>query len=121
MSLISEIHYFRIPVINLEESIEWYTECLGLKLRRKKNEELAVIEIGDGPLLILVKADKDSRGHFIRDGNLEFSIGFASAQIHKLYEHLIKHEVKVDEMKEEEGHYYFHFYDPSGNKLQVHW
>lgn len=23
--------------------------------------------------------------------------------------------------KEDDGHLYFHFYDPSGNKLQVHW
>jgi len=121
MSFINEVHYFRIPVNNLGESIRWYTECLGLKLRRKKENELAVMEIGEGPLLILVEADKDSRGHFIRDGCIEFSIGFTSPEIHKFYEHLITQKVSVDEMKEEEGHYFFHFYDPSGNKLQVHW
>lgn len=121
MSFINEIHYFRIPVKDLEESVRWYTTCLGLKLRRKKEDELAVIEFGEGPLLILVKADEDSRGHFIKEGNLEFSVGFTSAEIHKFYEYLIEQEVRVDEMKEEEGHYYFHFYDPSGNKLQVHW
>ncbi|WP_438350678.1 VOC family protein [Paenibacillus sp. FA6] len=58
MTFIGEIHYFRIPVTNLEDSVNWYTTCLGLKLRIRK---------------------------------------------------------------EDDGHYYFHFFDPSGNKLQVHW
>jgi hypothetical protein len=29
--LIEEIHYFRLPVIELDDSIRWYTECLGLE------------------------------------------------------------------------------------------
>lgn len=121
MSFINDIHYFRLPVIELDESVNWYKQVLGFTLRRKKNEELAVMEIGDGPLLILVKADKESRGHFVVNGNLEFCVGFTSPEIHKLYENLLNQNVTVDEMKEEDGHYYFHFYDPSGNKLQVHW
>jgi hypothetical protein len=38
-----------------------------------------------------------------------------------LRQQLIEQGVEVDEMKEDNGHFYFHFYDPSGNKLQVHW
>jgi catechol-2,3-dioxygenase len=120
MSLIEDIHYFRIPVISLEESVTWYTECLGFQLRRL-NEDLAVFELKEGPLLVLVKADSSSRGHFIKDGKPEFSVGFTCPEIHKLRQHLIEQNVEVDEMKEEEGHFYFHFYDPSKNKLQAHW
>lgn len=120
MSLIEEIHYFRIPVISLEDSIKWYSECLGFKLRRQ-SEDLVVFELKEGPLLVLVKADKDSRGHFIKNGSPEFSVGFTSSEIHILRQQLIEKGVEVDEMKEDNGHFYFHFYDPSGNKLQVHW
>ncbi|QGQ96097.1 VOC family protein [Paenibacillus psychroresistens] len=119
-SLIEEIHYFRIPVSELEDSVRWYTECLGFKLRRM-TEELAVVELNAGPLLILVKADSDSRGHFTRNGEFEFAVGFTSPNIQRLRESLIESGVEVDDMKEEDGHFFFHFFDPSGNKLQAHW
>jgi catechol 2,3-dioxygenase-like lactoylglutathione lyase family enzyme len=119
-ALIEEIHYFRIPVIELDDSIRWYTEILGFTIRRK-TDELAVVELNTGPLLVLVKADPDSRGHFTRNDLLEFSIGFTSPNIHRLREVLIEQGVEVDEMKEEDGHFFFHFFDPSGNKLQAHW
>lgn len=118
-SLIHEMHYFRIPVLNLQKSITWYTECLGFQLRHTDGK-LAVIELGSGPLLILLKADSDSRGHFTINGQAEFSIGFTTSNINELHTYLTNQDVKVDEMQEDNGHSYFHFFDPSGNKLQVH-
>ena len=78
-SLLDHIHYFRIPVIDLKASVEWYTTCLGLNVRFS-NDELAVLELTSGPLLVLVEADKDSRGHFTIDGHPEFSIGFTTSK-----------------------------------------
>jgi len=118
--LIEEIHYFRIPVADLSVSVSWYTECLGLTLRRREGDK-AVLELPAGALLVLVQADEHSRGHFSVDGQAEFSIGFSSPEIHRLRQHLSEQGVTVDEMKEDNGHFYFHFFDPSGNKLQAHW
>lgn len=84
-------------------------------------EELAVIELNVGPLLVLVQADLESRGHFTKNGQPEFAVGFTSPNIHLLRERLVEHGVIVDEMKEDHGHLYFHFFDPNGNKLQAHW
>jgi catechol 2,3-dioxygenase-like lactoylglutathione lyase family enzyme len=119
-SYLEEIHYFRIPVTDLEGSIDWYTNVLLLTLRRQ-TEGRAVFAVGEGPLLVIVKADADSRGHFLIEGTPEFSVGFTCPDIHGFRDCLIKRGVQVDHMQEEEGHYYFHFYDPSGNKLQAHW
>ncbi|WP_430786648.1 VOC family protein [Virgibacillus flavescens] len=88
---------------------------------KHRNEELAVFELKDGPLLTLVKADCNSRGHFTINGQVEFSIAFTSPNLKQLREHLLKQMVQVDEIQEDNGHYFFHFYDPSGNKLQAHW
>ncbi|MBA2176040.1 VOC family protein [Halobacillus locisalis] len=117
--LLSSIHYFRIPVVNLKESIKWYSECLKLKMRFDKGE-LAVFEVGTGPLLVLVEADKDSRGHFLKDGQAEFSIGFTTSDIQSLHDYLVDQHVTVESIMEEEGHRFFYFYDLDGNKLQVH-
>ena len=65
--LIEEIHYFRIPVADLSVSVSWYTECLGLTLRRREGDK-AVLELPAGALLVLVQADEHSRGHFSVDG-----------------------------------------------------
>ena len=119
-SFLEEIHYFRIPVVDLEASARWYAEVLRLVLRRQTDER-AVFAVGDGPLLVLVIADADSRGHFLRGGLPEFSVGFTCPDIHGFRGNLLVQSVQVDEMQEEDGHYYFHFYDPSGNKLQAHW
>lgn len=119
-SYLDEIHYFRIPVTDLEGSVDWYTNVLGLTLRRQ-TEGRAVFAVGGGPLLVIVKADVDSRGHFLIGGSPEFSVGFTCQDIHNFREYLIKQGAQADPMEEEDGHYYFHFYDPSGNKLQAHW
>ncbi|MCM3718995.1 VOC family protein [Fictibacillus phosphorivorans] len=116
---IHEMHYFRIPVTNLQASITWYTECLGFQLKHSDGK-LAVIELSSGPLLILIQGDPDSKGHFTINGKAEFSIGFTTSAINELYTYLKDQNVKVDDMQEDNGHSYFHFYDPSGNKLQVH-
>jgi catechol 2,3-dioxygenase-like lactoylglutathione lyase family enzyme len=118
-SLINGIHYFRIPVIDLGESVKWYTECLGFKLRHNRGD-LAVLELKTGPLLVLVQADKDSRGHFTINDQPEFSIGFTTSEIEKLHKHLSDHGIEVDEIQMDNGHHFFYFYDPTGNKLQVH-
>ncbi|WP_261129707.1 VOC family protein [Bacillus sp. Marseille-Q3570] len=118
-SLLSEIHYFRIPVNDLSESVAWYTERLGFTLRHN-NGELAVMALQSGPLFVLVQADRDSRGHFTINGQAEFSVGFTTADIQALHNDLADQGIKVDEIHEDNGHSYFHFFDPSGNKLQVH-
>jgi catechol 2,3-dioxygenase-like lactoylglutathione lyase family enzyme len=117
---LDEIHYFRIPVTDLEGSVDWYSNVLGLQLRAQ-TESRAVFAVGEGPLLVIVKADADSRGHFLIEGSPEFSVGFTCSDIHNFREYLIEQGSPVELMQEEDGHYYFHFYDPSGNKLQAHW
>lgn len=119
-SFLDQIHYFRIPVTNLEISVQWYADVLGLVLRRQTVER-AVFEIGEGPLLVIVEADAESRGHFYLHGKPEFSVGFSCPDIHTFREYLIDRGVETEPMREEDGHYHFHFYDPSGNKLQAHW
>jgi catechol 2,3-dioxygenase-like lactoylglutathione lyase family enzyme len=118
-SYLEEIHYFRVPVTDLEQSISWYTETLGLQLRFSQ-EDLAVLALKSGPLYVLVKADNDSRGHFTVNGQPEFSVGFTTLRIREFHTYLTTKDVRVEPIQEDKGHHFFYFYDPSGNKLQVH-
>lgn len=116
---LEEIHYFRMPVNNLEQSVTWYTEILGFQLRFSQ-EDLSVLALPSGPLYVLVKADDDSRGHFTVNGHPQFSVGFTTSRIRELHTYLTTKDVQVEEIQEDQGHHFFYFYDPSGNKLQVH-
>ncbi len=120
-SFIDQVHYIRIPVRHLELSAQWYRDVLGFQLL-DNTQERAILKINEGPfLLILVPTGDETFSHFTIDSKQEFSIGFTSPELSKFHQHLIDHQVKVEEIKEDNGHAFFHFYDPNGNKLQVHW
>ncbi|RBP04443.1 VOC family protein [Rossellomorea aquimaris] len=120
-SFIEQVHYIRIPVKNLERSAHWYRDVLGLQLVNL-TEELAVIKVNEGPfLLILIPTEDVTFAHFTINQEQEFSIGFTSPELAKFHQHLLDHQVKVDDIKEDNGHAFFHFYDLDGNMLQAHW
>ena len=120
-SFIDQVHYIRIPVRHLELSAQWYRDVLGFQLL-DNTQERAILKINEGPfLLILVPTGDETFSHFTIDSKQEFSIGFTSPELSKFHQHLNDHQVKVEEIKEDNGHAFFHFYDPNGNKLQVHW
>ena len=121
-SFIEQVHYIRIPVKDLEQSAQWYRDVLGLQLLTVTDDPFAIIKINEGPfLLILVPTDDETFAHFTINNESAFSIGFTSPELSKFHQHLINNQVKVEDIQEENGHVYFHFYDPNGNKLQVHW
>ncbi|MCR8848417.1 VOC family protein [Rossellomorea sp. SC111] len=120
-SFIEQVHYIRIPVKNVEQSAQWYRDMLGLQLLNV-TEELAAIKVNEGPfLLVLIPTEDETFAHFTVNQEQEFSIGFTSPKLAEFHQHLKDHKVKVDEIKEDNGHAFFHFYDPDGNKLQAHW
>ena len=121
-SFINQVHYIRIPVKDLEESAQWYRDVLGFHLLNITDDPMAIFKINESAfLLILVPTDDETFAHFTIKNEQEFSIGFTSRELSKFHQHLIDNKVKVDDIKEDNGHAYFHFYDPNGNKLQVHW
>lgn len=120
-SFIEQVHYIRIPVKDLEQSAHWYQNVLGFQLLNN-TEERAILQVNEGPfLLILVPTEDETFSHFSIDNEPEFSIGFTSPELAKFHQHLTEQQVKVEKIKEDNGHAFFYFYDPSGNKLQVHW
>ena len=120
-SFIEQVHYIRIPVKDLALSAQWYRDVLGLQLLNN-TEERAIFKVNEGPfLLILVPTEDETFAHFTIDNKQEFSIGFTSPELLKFHQHLMDNQVKVEKIKEDNGHRFFHFYDPNGNKFQVHW
>ncbi|WP_407268548.1 VOC family protein [Radiobacillus sp. PE A8.2] len=121
-SFIEQVHYIRIPVKDLDRSAQWYRDVLGFQLLNITDDPFAILKVNEGPfLLILVPSDDETFAHFTVNNESAFSIGFTSSELLKLHQHLINNQVKVEDIHVDNGHAYFYFYDPNGNKLQVHW
>ncbi|RIU94719.1 VOC family protein [Oceanobacillus picturae] len=121
-SFIEQVHYIRIPVRDLNQSAHWYRDVLGLQLLSITEDPYAVIKVNEGPfLLILVPSEDETFAHFTINNESAFSIGFTSPDLYGFHQHLIDNGVKVEDIIEDNEHAYFHFFDPNGNKLQVHW
>lgn len=121
-SFIEQVHYIRIPVKDLEQSAKWYRDVLGFQLLSITDDPFAIIKVNEGPfLLILVPTVDDTFAHFTVNNESAFRIGFTSPELSEFHQHLINNQVKVEDIQEDNGHAFFHFYDPNGNKLQVHW
>ncbi|TYS60588.1 VOC family protein [Bacillus infantis] len=119
---INEVHYVRIPVKDLEKSAQWYTDVLGFKLLTITEEPLAIIKVNEGSfLLVLVPTEDETYNHFTVKGEPAFSLGFTCPELSKFHQYLNENGVKVEDIQEDNGHSYFHFYDLNDNKLQVHW
>ncbi|GGD15085.1 VOC family protein [Pontibacillus salipaludis] len=121
-SFIEQVHYIRIPVKDLEQSAQWYRDIVGLQLVTITEDPFAILKVNEGSfLLILVPTEDETFAHFTINNDAAFSIGFTSPELSKFHLHLIHNGVKVEDIQEDHGHAYFHFYDPNGNKLQAHW
>lgn len=71
----------------------------------KQSDELAILKVNEGSfLLILVHTENETFVHFTKENEQEFSIGFTSPQLFKFYQHLIDNQVKVEYIKEDNGH-----------------
>lgn len=120
LPLIQEIHYLRIPVADLGASISWYSKYLGFEHLWTRND-MAMVKLSSGQMLVLMKADAGTHSHFTKDGQPVETITFTSPVIRELHQHLSENGVTVDEIENHDGHLLFHFFDPNGNKFQVHW
>ncbi|AST92502.1 MULTISPECIES: VOC family protein [Sutcliffiella] len=111
-----------LPVINVNESAEWYVEKLGAVLSYK-DEDKAIINLANQSFF-LVKAVENGTANFIDAyGEERFSLTFEVAgeeALVQLRDELCQKEVKVGEL-EDRGHIgrNFVFYDLNGNKFDV--
>lgn len=108
-----------LPVIDLDDSIEWYTDVLGFDLRwRADDGSYAAIEIGETPLTLfehdgapLSIASPDSTG------DEHELLNFYTADIESVHERLRERDLDPAPITDFPGIRTFRFSDPSGNCL----
>ncbi|QED46580.1 VOC family protein [Cytobacillus dafuensis] len=111
-----------IPVVDVDSSVQWYTDKLGAELSYK-DQEKAILNFANQSFF-LVKSKEDQSSNFIDDkGNERFSVTFevnGMAALEEIHKDFVNQGISVGEI-ENRGHSgrNFVFSDLDGNKFDV--
>lgn len=118
-ALLKRIDHNQVPVMDVDQSIEWYVRILGFKLVDRPNDDLAVLSLASGSTLLLWKSSDETRAHFVKNGETTPVIFFETQDINKLQEQLIHHDVQIASFTDEGFAKFMRFYDINGNMFGV--
>ena len=123
-NFISHIATVEIPVTNLNNSIEFYIDILGVKVESKDDKQAMLTFRAKGvPTLFLVETEKHKNISFINTNNgVEHSvIDFYTPNLKEFYQWLVDKGVEVGSLNinGKNGFGGFGFKDPDGNLLSA--
>ncbi len=125
--LFSRIGYMYLPTNNIDETIEWYQNKLGFKLKVPKFRDdigyVAVVSLMEGNVvLLLVETSDTTTADFLRNGKPYQTITLNCPDLEYTHKSLMNNGVQVTQIYNRgEDAKYFVFTDPSGNHIEAAW
>ena len=118
------IDHVAVNVSNLERSLKFYTEVLGLKLTEREQQKPGSEHFLDcgGSLVGLIQGETSGDKHFFADGGLganHFSFRVPTKDFDAAVASLKERGVPVKFFKKREKSWSVYFSDPDGNKLEI--
>ena len=118
------IDHAAISVVDLERSLKFYTEVLGLKISPRENQKPGSEHFLDcGTSLIgLIQGEKDGKKHMLEDGGLggnHISFRVPTQDFDRYAEDLKNLGIPITYQKKREKSWSLYFLDPDGNKLEI--
>ena len=118
------IDHAAISVRDLNRSVEFYTQVLGLTLTKREYLKPGIeyfLDCGSS-LIGLIQGDPTQGEHLLTEGGIganHVSLRVHTRDFNAAVENLKQHEVKIAFMKKRERSWSVYFYDPDGNKLEI--
>ena len=106
--LVKRIDTVYIEVSDLDYSIKWYTDVLGLKMRWNRNG-YAAFSVGETTLTLVQATNVTPSKHS--------PFNFFTTNIYEVHQFLVENEVETEEVAEYEDIVTFDFKDPDGHIL----
>ena len=118
------IDHVAFNVRDLDKSLKFYTEVIGLQITQREPSKPGIEYFLDcGPSLLGVIQAKDlNDSHLFANEGLganHFSFRIQSNDFNAFIQHLEKHAVKIEFAKKRPKSWSLYFYDPDGNKLEA--
>lgn len=124
MIKVSGIDHAAISVRDLEASLKFYTEVLGLKITEREYQKPGVEYFLDSgsSLIGLIQGDPSGEKHLLQDSGLggnHVSFRVATSDFDAYVQELKKRNITVTYEKKRERSWSVYFLDPDGNKLEL--
>ena len=118
------IDHVELSVSDLERSLKFYTEVLGLKITQREHQKPGVEYFLDcGTSLVgLIQGDPKGDVHVLQDGGLggnHFSFRVHTGDFDRIVEEVKTRGITITYHKKRERSWSLYFLDPDGNKLEV--
>jgi catechol 2,3-dioxygenase-like lactoylglutathione lyase family enzyme len=121
------INHVVFNVHDLDESVKFYTEVVGMKLiRRFDDRKMAFVSFGDrhhdiGLFQVGGTPERDRQWHGFNHLAMEYEGG--PEILDDLHRRLIDKDAKMDNLEGHAGgrHKSVYFFDPDGNRLEFYW
>ncbi|CAH0346443.1 hypothetical protein BCI9360_02777 [Bacillus sp. CECT 9360] len=126
--LFTRVGYHYIPTTNIDESIDWYTQNLGLKLINKfmdRGSHIAILHYPHRNAIatVLIETTDYKPLEIMRNGKAFPIAALACDSIENTHKQLKEKGISVDDITTlgEEEAKYFYFKDNEGNLLEAAW
>ena len=118
------IDHAAISVVDLERSLKFYTEVLGLKISPRENQKPGseyFLDCGTS-LIGLIQGERDGQKHLLQDGGLggnHVSFRVPTKDFDRYHEEIKSRGITITYVKKREKSWSLYFLDPDGNKLEL--
>ena len=124
MIRVQGIDHVALSVSDLERSLKFYTEVLGLKITERERQKPGVEYFLDcGTSLVgLIQGDPKGDNHVLQDGGLggnHFSFRARALDFDRIVEDVRSRGITITYLKKRERSWSLYFLDPDGNKLEI--
>ena len=118
MPRINKVGHVVLNVKDVETSVKFYTEALGMEVMRLRESSAAFLSFGTQHHdIALFKAPEGAEMGNLGLNHIAFQIEGGETELRQLYGRLVQHGAKVDYTTDHGMTHSVYFFDPDGNRL----
>src|SRR5690606_3737449 len=117
--IIQEVNFIHIPVGDVDEAVQWYTNHLGCRNAHKVHDELASVSLPSGPTLLFIKTKNKERAKFLKNDQDYSIVGLLTKDIDNAMAALKEKGVVVHNYRDDGPGRFFDFYDSYVNRFTI--
>jgi catechol 2,3-dioxygenase len=120
MARINKVGHVVLNVKDVETSVQFYTEALGMEVMRLREGNAAFLSFGTQHHdIALFKAPEGAEMGTLGLNHIALQINGGETELRQLYGRLIQHGAKIDHTTDHGLTHSVYFFDPDGNRLEI--
>jgi len=120
MARINKVGHVVLNVKDVEASVKFYSEALGMEVMRLREGSAAFLSFGTQHHdIALFKAPENAEMGTLGLNHIAFQIEGGETELRQLYGRLLQHGAKVDYTTDHGATHSVYFFDPDGNRLEI--